>query len=48
LYNVGKKDIKKKDEQNEKSYKRKHQNLDTKDKYMEKERKVVSKFKTEK
>jgi hypothetical protein len=37
----------KKDEQNEESYKRKCQNLDTKDQYLE-ERKVVPKRKTEK
>jgi hypothetical protein len=38
----------KKDEQNEESYGRKHQNSDTKDKYLKKEQKVVQKRKTEK
>jgi hypothetical protein len=42
------KDVKKKDEQNDESYERKHPNLDTKDKYLEKERKVVLKWKAEK
>jgi hypothetical protein len=46
--NGDKKDIKKKDEQNEESYKRKRQNQDTKDKCLEKEQKVVPKWKTEK
>jgi hypothetical protein len=36
-YNVDKKVVKKKDEQNESSYGRKRQNQDTKDKYLEKE-----------
>jgi hypothetical protein len=39
---------KQKYEQNEESYERKHQNLDTKDRYLEKERKVVRKRKIEK
>jgi hypothetical protein len=46
--NDGKKDVKKKDKQNEESYERKRQNQDTKDKYLENERKVVPKWKTEK
>jgi hypothetical protein len=46
--NGGKTDAKKKDEQNEKSYERKRQNQDTKDKYLKKERKVVPKWKIEK
>jgi hypothetical protein len=41
--NVGKKDAKKKDEQNEESYGRKLQNQDTKYKYLTKEQKVVLK-----
>jgi hypothetical protein len=40
--------VKKKDEQNEESYERKRQNQDTKNKYLEKERYVVPKWKTEK
>jgi hypothetical protein len=48
LERVPKKDVKKKDEQNDESYERKHHNQDTKDKYLEMERKVVSKWKTEK
>jgi hypothetical protein len=46
--NGDKKNVKKKDEQNEESYKRKRQNQDTKDKYLEKGQKVVPKWKTEK
>jgi hypothetical protein len=42
-YNDGKTDVKKKDEQNEESYERKRQNQVTKDKYLEKGRKVVLK-----
>jgi hypothetical protein len=36
MNSVGKKDVKKKDEQNEESYRRKHQNQDTKDKHLTK------------
>jgi hypothetical protein len=36
--NGGKKVVKKKDEQNEESYEKNHQNQDIKDKYLEKER----------
>jgi hypothetical protein len=47
-YNNGKKDVKKRDEQNAESYERKCQNQDIKDKYLEKEQKMVRKWKTEK
>jgi hypothetical protein len=36
MNSVGKKDVKKKDEQNEESYRRNHQNQDTKDKHLTK------------
>jgi hypothetical protein len=45
--NNGKKGVKKKDEQNEESYESRRQNQDAKDKYLEKEWKVVPKWKTE-
>jgi hypothetical protein len=38
--------VNKKDEQNEESYEKKRQNQDTKNKYLEKERQVVPKWKT--
>jgi hypothetical protein len=46
--NDGNNDVKKKDWQNEESYDKKRQNQDTKDNYLEKERKMVPKWKTEK
>jgi hypothetical protein len=42
------KDLKKNDEQNEESYRRKHQDQDNKDKYPKREENVVPKWKTEK
>jgi hypothetical protein len=40
--------VQKEDEQNEESYRRKCQNLDIKDQYLEKDQKVVPKRKTQK